>query len=981
MAPSSEHPKANTPPASVSTCPESSQIPAAIRGELDEAAVAELLSHAEACESCANCLAQSPIGAELEDDLKWADELWQRTPVDINVTLTRLNQYLPNYEITRELGRGGMGIVFEARDLALDRRVALKVLPALLGAVRPEAQARFHREASLVAKLEHTNIISVYDFGEVDGTCFYAMQLINGPSLRTLLREVSEAGAIDVVLGTSHTGPAKSMATCLGTSSQSDRAYFRQIAAWIADAAAAAHYAHERGVIHRDIKPANLLLSEDQQIMIADFGLARCLTDASLTQSKSVIGTMRYASPEQVDGSGVKLDARVDVYALGATLYELLTLRPLFSGSDDRELLSRVLNEVPIPPRRLIEQVPVELENICLKAIGKNRDDRYQTAQDMADDLRRYLLDLPVLARRAPTHVRAWKFLRRNKAISLTCALTVTMMALAASYSTSSHNWRNKAESVEEIAADLERRILEYELQTAELSGDVNAALDKIHALLKHHPNNMRLQCIRARLMYQSGSINEAVASLEGILAQHPECFLPHAYLAGMVSDPQRVLHHRETARALLTGDDEDTAIGYALVSEVADTIEEAIGLLDEGLQSFPNSVSLYIARCGRLTEVQRHEEALLDAERATAMRPMWGRPHGMRGLALLKLQRFEDAARAFSRAIELDEWNINYWADRARCYTQLRKYDQALLDTEQALVLADQQNLKSSKVLGTVYSIAGVAKALSGDRAGAIKAFEQAATVAPNESTIYFDMSVVAANPADRIAAATRAIELEPDNPANYHNRAVGFAQSGNYEAALADRSKVVELQPTARNYHFRALACIEAARFEEAIEDLTFVIDKQPRNWTAGLRRGLSLEAIGDERRADRDYQRVIAMNVPASDYAIFLQHTSSSAIDRPNLTIEDRFKDLDRPIPKPDTQSHRLYQYYSSKCSAEELLTAVKSDTEKAEAHFYIGRDCLNNGSFNDAKQHFQNAKRLDPRGLVIETRFVDALPRPR
>ena len=254
------------------------------------------------------------------------------------------NQRLGDFEILRELGRGGMGVVYEARQVSLNRNVALKVLSGGFG-LTPKAVDRFHREAEAAAKLHHTNIVPVYATGEHDGTHFYAMELIDGPSLDRVIKQLRQASKQTAASESSDqpnsphleaTGPyvgdsdpaqaLTSSALCSGSR------YFDTVARMIADVADALDHAHKNGVIHRDIKPSNLLLSSSGRLSINDFGLARMLEQPGMTMTGEFVGTPAYMSPEQVTAGRIQLDHRTDIYSLGATLYELLTLEPPFRG-------------------------------------------------------------------------------------------------------------------------------------------------------------------------------------------------------------------------------------------------------------------------------------------------------------------------------------------------------------------------------------------------------------------------------------------------------------------------------------------------------------------------------------------------------------------------------------------------------------------------------------------------------------------------
>src|SRR5262245_31325543 len=308
------------------------------------------------------------------------------------------NQRLGDFEILCELGRGGMGIVYEARQVSLNRKVALKVLSGGLG-LTPKAVQRFHREAEAAAKLHHTNIVPVYATGEQDGTHFYAMELIDGPSLDHVIKQLrqSKASGGRQPPGTeSHaaaddrgadaprspelesTGPyvGESSSTHVLTSSSltSGSQYFDTVARLIADVADALHHAHQNGVIHRDIKPSNLLLSSAGRLSINDFGLARMLEQPGMTMTGEFVGTPAYMSPEQVAAGRIRLDHRTDIYSLGATLYELLTLQPPFRGQSREQVLTQIVQKDPRSPSRIDKRIPLDLETICLKSMEKDPD-------------------------------------------------------------------------------------------------------------------------------------------------------------------------------------------------------------------------------------------------------------------------------------------------------------------------------------------------------------------------------------------------------------------------------------------------------------------------------------------------------------------------------------------------------------------------------------------------------------------------------
>jgi eukaryotic-like serine/threonine-protein kinase len=292
---------------------------------------------------------------------------------------------LPGYEVLEELGRGGMGVVYKARQLKADRVVALKVV--LVGGHASDAQIeRFRREAEAIARLQHPNIVQVFEVGEHLGLPYFSLEFCAGGSLDRKL-----AGR-----------PLPAM----------------QAALLLERLAGAAQAAHEKHIVHRDLKPANVLLAEDGTPRISDFGLARMLDVGGQTQTGALLGTPSYMAPEQARGNSDEAGPTADVYALGALLYECLIGRPPFKATTSAETVRQVLEQEPMPPRRLNAAVPRDLETICLKCLGKEPEKRYRSAAELADDLRRFLDDRPIRARRSGVAEQLGRWCRRNPAVA-----------------------------------------------------------------------------------------------------------------------------------------------------------------------------------------------------------------------------------------------------------------------------------------------------------------------------------------------------------------------------------------------------------------------------------------------------------------------------------------------------------------------------------------------------------------------------------
>jgi serine/threonine protein kinase len=346
---------------------------------------------------------------------------------------------LGDFRIVREVGRGGMGVVYEAEQLSLGRRIALKVLPFAL-TLDPRQLQRFKNEAQAAAHLHHSHIVPVYAVGCERGVHFYAMQFIEGQTLAEVIRDLrrlaGREGAADEPTGPypppAPAAPAAETADPSGPAAATERStgtprFFQTAARWGVQAAEALEHAHQLGVVHRDVKPGNLLVDVRAHLWMTDFGLARLPGNAALTTTGDVVGTLRYMSPEQALARRGLVDHRTDVYALGATLYELLTLEPVFDGRDREELLRQIAFEEPRRPRRLNPATPADLETIVLKALAKGVEERYATAGELADDLRRFLGHEPILARRPTPRERAAKWVRRHTgAVAAAAALLLT---------------------------------------------------------------------------------------------------------------------------------------------------------------------------------------------------------------------------------------------------------------------------------------------------------------------------------------------------------------------------------------------------------------------------------------------------------------------------------------------------------------------------------------------------------------------------
>ncbi|TWU28747.1 serine/threonine protein kinase [Novipirellula artificiosorum] len=431
-----------------------------------------------------------------------------------------------DFQIVGELGRGGMGVVYEAIQLSLGRRVALKVLPFASGLDEIRLQ-RFRNEAHAAAQLHHTNIVPVYAVGSDRGIHYYAMQLIDGHTLTWLIDNMRQANgkgnaaplpATEDAVGVAFSQPRTASAfenhrnagnetiaasTTILSGANNRRRYYESVVRMTHQAALAIEHAHRYGVIHRDIKPGNLLLDAAGKIWVTDFGLAQVQqAESQLTHTGDAIGTLRYMSPEQASGDRAIMDHRTDIYSLGVTLYELLTLEPAIDGAGYHQMLNQVVEHEPATPKSIEPSLPIELDTIVRKAISKLPGERYATAQGFADDLQRWLDDKPILARPPTTLERMSKWRRRNSLL-VNGAAALLLLASIGLLATTLLVWREQRRT--RLALDREteqRQAAEASFQQARLAVDTFSSLSESELAYRPELQDLRRSFLETSLEF-----------------------------------------------------------------------------------------------------------------------------------------------------------------------------------------------------------------------------------------------------------------------------------------------------------------------------------------------------------------------------------------------------------------------------------------------------------------------------------------------
>jgi tetratricopeptide (TPR) repeat protein len=738
---------------------------------------------------------------------------------------------VPGYELMKELGRGGMGVVYLARQVGLNRLVALKVIRAGARA-DPEQLARFRIEAEAVAQLQHPNIVQIHEIGDHDGLPYFSL-------------EYAEGGSLAVMLARSPQPP-------------------RFAAELVVALARAMHAAHKRGIVHRDLKPANVLLAAPSSGVeparlrpadfipkITDFGLAKRLEVEGETQSGVVVGTPTYMAPEQAGGKSRHIGPAADIYALGVILYEMLTGRPPFAESALMAILTEVLMAEPVPPSRLQGGVPRDLETICLKCLQKEPHRRYATAAALADDLRRFLNHEPIQARRTPAAVRLGKWARRRPAVALLAvvsplALVFLLGALFfhqqrqldavqreladerkqgelrdaaqphladARAARVQKDWGRMERSASEALAAVgtESALADLRTQADELKTEALAGLDarKRYQQFQHHREDALYHATLFAGPDPGPDLAASAAAVReglGLFGVRPETPGPPTILELYFSDQERA----------------DLAGGcYELLLILAHTLahpvpgqpreerqarlEQAVRVLDGAAKLGLDSRTFHLQRAQCLEGLDRKKEARQEQDRAARLEPATARDFLLSGIEKHQRGRPDLAIPDLEQAVQRDGRLLSVQYYLAVCYFQANRLGEAraFLDAF----------LKQRQDLAWAYVVRGLIHLKLGEHA-------QVA-----EATGHY-----AAAEADFRAALDR----HPDESVRWAvciNRGVLRLQQNRLDEAVTEFQEALRLQPDRELAHVSlAQAHRKQKKLDEALAQLNQAIDSQP-------------------------------------------------------------------------------------------------------------------------------------------------------
>ncbi len=766
------------------------------------------------------------------------------------------------YEVLRELGRGGMGVVLLARHLELKRLVALKMIQSLVHCC-PRQLARFRGEAEVLARLQHPNVVQIYEVGEHEGRPFFALEYLPGGGLDRRLNGTPQ--------------PPRQAAQLL-------RVLARTVSA-----------AHQAGVIHRDLKPANVLLTADDIPKISDFGLAKQIDAATgQTMTGDVLGTPLYMAPEQAYGRRDAIGPWTDVYALGVMLYELLTGRPPFSGATALDTLEQVVSRDPVPPSRLQVKVPRDLEVICLKCLAKEPARRYGSAADLAEDLRRFLAGEPIRARPAPVWERAWKWLRRRPALTSTAAAGLLCAAVLLG---GAFVWLK--------AAAGEARLEAHEARDREA-----AALTLI---------DLRDGLHRTETACDARRWDEARSQLDGVVRQldvAEQTFgatAAFAELRARADGLRQPIERRQTERERLKRFRTLRTEAGFLVLGIAGTdlgtrreradeiVGQALALFGAGSEGVP----LPVAGGDGLSTGEQREVAEGCCEMLLGLAQAGGRLPRTRRAAR---RTAADALALADRATRLGVLPGLCYGRRARYLRRLGREAEARAEEERARACPPGRAAE--------FFLRGVDQYTDGDLDAAITAFEKALGLEPDHAAAAYALALphlrLHARLQNTQPAAARAhlvvarigltvcINREPALPWPYLCRGLALAELGEHADAAADYAsaeRVLHDRPDeAARYALlvsRGALRLRRQELAEAVADLTEAVQLKPQDYQAYMNLARAFQLQGRDADAVRQLDQALAQG-PASSLAAL--HRTRARLHQEAGRVADAVRDLD-------------------------------------------------------------------------------------